>query len=100
MATRVKPITGTAPGTIVKVPVEVVKTTEGPVSLRQKITGYYKGLIATVGAILTLLATIGPLSHFLPADQQHWLAIAIAVLTGVATFLKENEHWVDYTTAE
>jgi hypothetical protein len=34
-------------------------------------------------------------TDFLPATAQHWLSVALSVLTAILTFLKANEHWVD-----
>lgn len=108
MAYRVRPVAHadvskvstlvSTPGTkVAHAPVEVVKTTPGPVTLIQKIKLYYKAIIAFIGTLLVLLTSpeIGFLGHLLPADQQHWLSVGIGILTVVLTFLKENEHWVD-----
>lgn len=108
MATRVRPVKAATPAKIstlagipgvrvASAPVEVVKTTPGPVTTWQKISAYYKGIVAFVGTVLTLLTApeIGPLSHLLPDPYQHWLTVGVGVITVVLTFLKENEHWFD-----
>lgn len=106
MATRIRPIKqGQArhiaaligPQHVASVPAEVIQVTAGPVSLRQKVAGYYKGLVALVGTVLTLLTApeIGALAPLLPAQYRHWLPIGIGVATVLLTFLTENQHWFD-----
>lgn len=80
---------------VTRVPVQIVASTEGPVTLWQKIKGWYKALIVTIGAVLTIIAQIAP---FIPADDKHWVTTIIVVLTAIMTALKENEHWIDPTT--
>jgi len=86
--------------TVAQVPGEVVKITDGPVTLLQKIARYYKGLIVLIGTTLGLLTApdIGALQHLLPAEYQHWLTIGIGALTAVLTILVENQHWFDQDT--
>jgi hypothetical protein len=79
------------------VPVKVTGRTEGPVTFMQKLAAYYKGLIVLVGAVLAFLTApeIGPLTHFLPVEYQHWVTVVIGFVTVLLTFLKSNEHWVE-----
>lgn len=106
MARRVVPIQGDqaqqiaslmGPERVTSIPAQVVDTRPGPVTAWQKTARYYKGIIALIGTILTLLTApeIGPLQHLLPEQHQHWLTIGIGAATVVLTFLKANEHWFD-----
>ena len=83
------------PGTNVeRVPVEVVKETPGPVTLGQKIKGYYKGLIGLVGSTATgLIAAQGVPG--LPDNFRGWFAAGTVALTVIGIILKKNEDWVD-----
>jgi hypothetical protein len=76
-------------------PVKVVDERPGAVTFLDKLKGYYKALITVVGAALLGLNELTPVTDFLPATSQHWLSVALSVLTAILTFLKANEHWVD-----
>lgn len=76
-------------------PVEVVAKASGPVSLLDKLKGYYKAVIAVVGALLIVLNELSPISDFLPTSARHWLTVGIAVLTAASNVLVKNQHWVD-----
>lgn len=84
-------IAAVGPGT----PVKVVNAKTGPVGFLDKAKGYYKGLIAAVGAILVIVNELTPLLNFLPGQDKQYVTLVIGVLTTAATFLKSNEHWVD-----
>jgi len=76
----------------------MMATTPSPSpSLKQRIAGAWKAIIAFIGAVLTLLTQIGPFAHFLPPQYKALIGTATAVLTGILTFMKANEHWVDDT---
>lgn len=79
----------------VKIPVEIVASTAAPVTLVQKLKGYYKGLIALIGSLLIVVNQVTPILHFLPAEDVKYVNLVIGILTVAGTFLKENEHWVD-----
>ena len=71
---------------------EVVKTKEGSVTWVDKAKGYYKALIALVGA---LLVGVTQMSGAVPAEAEPWVTVAIAVLTEVGVVLRANETWVN-----
>jgi hypothetical protein len=73
----------------------VLEQKPGPVTWLDKAKGYYKGLIATIGAVLVFLNELTPLTSFLPEDAQHWVSVGVAVLTALFTTLKSNEVWLD-----
>jgi hypothetical protein len=75
--------------------VVVADTKPGTVGWADKLKGWYKGLIAAVGAILVLLNNIGPFADLLGGDVSQWVTVAISALTAAGVFLRENEHWVD-----
>lgn len=81
-----------------KTNVKVVASTDGPVTLRQKIAAYYQQLILIVGGTLSFLTYEQKLGFVLPDNINHWLAIFTGGLTLVLAFLKENQHWVDDAT--
>jgi hypothetical protein len=78
-------------------PVQVVDERTGAVTFLDKLKGYYKALIAVIGAVLLALNELTPVTDFLPTTAHHWLSVAISVGTAILTFLKANEHWVDDT---
>ena len=43
-----------------------------------------------IGGIGAITAAAVPLSPFLPSSMTHWIAAAVAVLTGFATYLTKN----------
>lgn len=80
---------------VVQVPAVAVAETEGPVSVWQKVAGWYKQAIVVVGAIVTLLTQVQTLTPFLPEQYRGWIGIAVGGGSLVLAFLKSNEHWVD-----
>lgn len=78
---------------VVQVPAVVTKETDGPVSLWQKLAGWYKQAIVVIGAIVTLLTQIQTLTPFLPAQYRGWIGIAVGGGSLALAFLKSNEHW-------
>ncbi len=78
-------------------PVQVVDERTGAITLLDKLKGYYKALITVVGAVVLGINELTPLTASLPTTAQHWLSVAISVLTAILTFLKANEQWVDDT---
>lgn len=81
------------PGKAVKV--KVTKETEGPVTTLQKVKGYYKAVVAFVGALLLFLQQATPAFSALPADYQHPFTVVVAVVTAVSVLLVNNQTWVD-----
>lgn len=77
------------------VKVRVTKQIDGPVTSVQKIQGYYKSLVAFVGALLVLLNQVTPVTSFLPAVAQHWFSVIVAGVTAVSILLIKNQNWVD-----
>ena len=71
---------------------EVVKTKEGSVTWVDKAKGYYKALIALVGA---LLVGVTQLSGAVPAEAEAWVTVAISALTTLGVVLRANETWVN-----
>jgi peptidoglycan/LPS O-acetylase OafA/YrhL len=96
-ATDISTLVGSEKAPVAKVPVKVMKSTDGAVTTRQKIAGYYKAVVALVGALLTIVSQIQDLTPFLPSDAatRHWIGFAFVALTTAATALKENQHWVE-----
>lgn len=75
--------------------VQVLNTTGGPLTLLDKLKGYYKGLITAVGAVLVIANELTPVFNFLPGQDKAYITAAIAALTTVSAFLVANQHWVD-----
>jgi low affinity Fe/Cu permease len=75
--------------------VTVLATGTGVVTTFDKIKGYYKGLVAAVGAIVVIANEMTPVFDFLPGQDKHYITVGVAVLTTLSTFLVANEHWVD-----
>lgn len=73
----------------------VLQAVPGPVTVLDKAKGYYKGIIAALGSLVIIINEVTPLFNFLPGQDKHYVTVAVAVVTGVLTFLKSNEHWVD-----
>lgn len=76
-------------------PVKVVGEKVGALTFLDTAKGYYKGLIAAVGAILVIANELTPVFNFLPGQDKQYVTVAIGFLTTLAVFLKDNEHWVD-----
>jgi hypothetical protein len=73
----------------------VIEQKPGTVTVLDRVRGYYKGLIALIGALLVTINELTPITDFLPADQRHWITIAVSALTALSTTLVANEKWVD-----
>lgn len=71
---------------------EVKATKEGSVTWLDKAKGYYKALIALVGALL-IGAT--QLSGAVPAEIEPWVTVAISAFTTLGVVLRANEVWVN-----
>ena len=74
------------------VPVKVTAQTDGPVTTKQKIKGYYKSVIALVGSLAASLVAIAPM---VPDPWNKYSAGGVLVFTILGVFLKKNEDWVD-----
>lgn len=77
------------------VTVKVTKETDGPVTLIQKLQGYYKALIVLVGAILVIVNQATPIVNFLPANIQHYFNSIVVVLTAISVILVKNQTWIN-----
>lgn len=75
--------------------VKVVNRKAGPVTLLDKFKGYYHTAIAVLGGILIFVNETTSALNFLPGNDKHYVDIGIAILTAIATLLKNNEQWVD-----
>lgn len=75
--------------------VKVLTTASGTLTWLDKAKGYYKGLIALVGAVLVILNQLTPVFDFLPGQLKQYFTVAVSVLTAVSAFLVANQHWVD-----
>lgn len=68
----------------------------GAVTWLDKAKGYYKGIIAGLTAVLVVINEVTPVLNFIvPTQDKQYVTVAIAVIGGVLTFLKDNEHYVD-----
>lgn len=57
---------------------------------------YIKSIIATVGSVLAVVVSAQSfVGQFLPPGVGAAIGSAIAVVTGLLTFAKKNEHWVE-----
>lgn len=74
-----------APGTV-----QVLDTKPGTVTWLDQAKQYYKAAIALIGGLLAILPQI-----VVPEPAAGWVSTGIVVLTGVLTYLKANEQWVD-----
>lgn len=83
-------VAGAAPA-----PVKVVAEAAGPVTFLDRVKGYYKALIALVGAILVIANELTPVLNFLPGLDKQYVTIAISAVTAFGVFLRDNEHWLD-----
>lgn len=86
---------GAAAFTAVPAGVQVVSEKVGALTFLDKAKGYYKGLITAAGAILVIANEVTPILNFLPGQDKQYITAAIAFVTTVSVFLKDNEHWVD-----
>lgn len=77
------------------VKVKVTKRTDGPVTLLQKLQGYYKAGIAFVAAVLVILNEVTPITDFLPGTVKHYFDVIVAIVTAISTLLVKNQQWVD-----
>lgn len=59
-------------------------------TVSEKLGNISKAIVAQVGALLTLLAGLGPVLGYLPDQAGVTLAVVAAVATGVVTYLKKN----------
>jgi hypothetical protein len=78
--------------------VVVAKTLAGPVSLLDKIKGYYHTLITVLGAVLVLLNEAVGAVGWIPGYGSQiagWVSAGIVFLTALVNFLKSNETYVD-----
>ena len=71
-------------------PFRVVAEIEGPVTFRQKVKNYYKGITVLVGVLTMALSDAA-----FPEPVASWVFVAVGVLTPILTILKANEKWVD-----
>lgn len=76
---------------VAKVPVKVIDEKPGPVTWKQKLAKYYKGLIVSVG---TLLAAVNEIAPVVPHEYQGKVTTVILALTALGTILKGNQHWL------
>jgi len=77
------------------VPVQVLESKDGPVTLLDKVKGYYHTLIVLVSFLLILLNQLLTMKDVVPPDLTKWIDLGILALTPVFTLLKSNEQWVD-----
>ena len=71
---------------------KVLEVKEGSVTWLDNLKGYYKALIALVGA---LLIGVTQLSGVVPAEAEPWVTTTISVLTTIGVLLRANETWVN-----
>lgn len=76
----------------VNVPVKITGETDGPVTVKQKVKGYYKSVIALVGSLGASLVAIAPM---VPDPFNKYAAGGVLILTVFGVFLKKNEDWVN-----
>lgn len=75
--------------------VKVVESTDGPVTWKEKVKKSYKAAVTFVGALVTLLTQVGPITEVLPEKIRVYLGIATVGVTALLTFLVKNQVWVD-----
>lgn len=71
---------------------KTVAVKDGDVTWVDKVKGYYKALIALVGAVLV---GVTQLSGAVPAEAEPWVTVAISTLTVIGVILRANEQWVN-----
>ena len=70
--------------------VQVLDVKPGSVGWKDKAKAYYKGIIAVLGALLTVLTALT-----LPAPADTYTAAAVSAITAVLVVLRANETWID-----